>query len=144
MLITVVMWAAVAAVIAFVGWPLLHGTTSSVDLAAEVLPPLERQKLEAYTAIKEAEFDRRMDKLSEEDFAALTQRYRQQALDAIAAIDEARRAVEVPRKAARTAQVRFAFCPSCGTRLPPRARFCTACGHALRDTDDGSRETGVG
>jgi hypothetical protein len=134
MLVDVLMWAAVVAALVFVGWPLFRRDASAADVAAEVLPPLERQKLEAYAAIKEAEFDRRMGKLSDADFSALTQRYRQQALDAISAIEQARRATETARRPARQTQVRFAFCPSCGSRLPARAHFCSACGRALRDS----------
>jgi hypothetical protein len=134
MLLSVFLWSAVAAVVGFVGWPLFGRGAAGADTAAEVLPPLERDKLEAYAAIKEAEFDRRMGKLSDDDFAALTQRYRQQALTAIAAIEQARRAAEGPRRTARSAPVRFAFCPSCGSRLTARSHYCSACGRALRDS----------
>lgn len=134
MIASLLSWVVVAAVVAFVGWPLVRRAATGDGTAAEVLPPLERQKLEAYAAIKEAEFDRRMGKLSEDDFTALTQRYRQQALAAMAAIEQARRAADAPRRSARSAPVRFVFCPSCGERLAPRANFCSACGRASRES----------
>lgn len=136
-------WLVVGLVIAFVGWPLFRRADASGERGAAALSPLERQKFEAFAALKEAEFDQRMGKLSEEDFAALTQRYRAQALSAITALDAARRA-ELPRRG--RAPVRFAFCPACGERLVPRANFCSACGESLRDrlAGDGSRETGAG
>ena len=73
-----------------------------------------------------------MGKLSDEDFTALTQRYRQQALTAIAALDQARRA-ETTRRGGR-APARMAFCPSCGDKLAARANFCSNCGRSLRET----------
>ncbi len=47
----------------------------------------ERQKRQALGAIKEAEMDHRMGKLSDEDFAALRGRLEAQALEAMAALD---------------------------------------------------------
>ena len=78
----------VAAVLIFVGWPLFRPVAPALEDTGRVASPPERQKAEAYAAIKEAEFDLRMGKLSESDFAELTQRYRQQAL---AAIEQLRR-----------------------------------------------------
>ena len=93
---------------------------------------LERQKLDAYAAIKEAEFDYRMGKLSDTDFASLRERYSAQAVQAIAALESAHAAqhkklVEVRRP------TRIAFCPTCGRGVPPRANFCPACGHSLKE-----------
>ncbi|MBX3024902.1 zinc ribbon domain-containing protein [bacterium] len=117
-------WLGVALVALFVGWPLLQARRGVEPGDAEA-PPLERQKREALVAIKEAEFDRAMGKLSDADFAQLTQRYREQALAAMAALEAG-----APRGA--RGGVRLAFCPQCGTKLPPRANFCGGCGHALR------------
>lgn len=47
----------------------------------------EKQKAEAYAAIKEAEFDRQMGKLSDEDYRLLRDRYERQALEALAQLD---------------------------------------------------------
>ncbi len=49
------------------------------------------QKEEAYAAIKEAEFDWQMGKLSEEDYRLLRTRYEARALEAIAQLDQAGR-----------------------------------------------------
>jgi hypothetical protein len=116
----------------FVAWPLLR-PAGEPDEADESLSPLERQKLDAYAAIKEAEFDLRMGKLSDVDFASLTQRYRQQALAAISSIERSK--VRERGASANIAgrAVRFAFCPSCGQKLPARANFCGGCGRALRE-----------
>lgn len=90
---------------------------------------LERQKREAYAAIKEAEFDREMGKLSDADFTALTDKYRQQALGAIAGLDTA-----TPRPAARGPGLptRLAFCATCGRQLPEKANFCPSCGRGIQ------------
>lgn len=133
MLTTVVSVALVLGVLAYVALPLVRGAAGFEDEAVAALSPLERQKLEAYAAIKEAEFDRQTGKLSEADFAALTAKYRQQALAAIAALEEAhRRTRQAGPRGSRSPQ-RFAFCPACGERVAPRANFCGACGTSVRD-----------
>jgi rRNA maturation endonuclease Nob1 len=119
----------VVLVLAFVGWPLFRATTAQTDAEPESLSPLERQKLDAYAAIKEAEFDLRLGKLSPEDFAELTARYRQQALAAIAALEKATRRERAKGKR----PARFAYCPACGRPLPGRANFCGNCGQPLRE-----------
>jgi rRNA maturation endonuclease Nob1 len=90
---------------------------------------LERQKREAYAAIKEAEFDHEMAKLTDADFAALTEKYRLQALAAIAGLE--RRGEHGEGGDAR-APKRVAFCATCGHKLPARANFCPACGRAIK------------
>jgi hypothetical protein len=124
---------AVVIVLAFVGWPFLRAP-SPREREGDSLSPLERQKQEALTAIKEAEFDLRMGKLSQADYAGLEQRFRRQALEAIAALEESRAGSAAgarstpPRSGGRS----FAFCPDCGQKAAPRANFCGACGRDLR------------
>lgn len=89
---------------------------------------LERQKREAYAAIKEAEFDHEMGKLSDADFAALTEKYRLQALGAIAGLEAGEAHAETRE---HRLPERLAFCPSCGQKLPGKANFCPSCGRAL-------------
>ena len=127
---TVFGWALAAAALVFVGWPLFATRLGSIQAEPETASPLERQKLDAYAAIKEAEFDRRMGKLSEEDFTSLTRRYRQQALAAIAALDQTRRA-EATRRGRPS---RMIFCPNCGEKFGARANFCSHCGHSARES----------
>jgi rRNA maturation endonuclease Nob1 len=93
---------------------------------------LERQKLDAYAAIKEAEFDYRMGKLTEADYTALRDKYSVQALEAIAAIEAAQAAPAAKGTESRR-PTRIAFCPTCGRGVPPRSNFCAACGRALKD-----------
>ena len=119
---------AVVLALAFVGWPFFRTPDEEAD--GESLSPLERQKLEALTAIKEAEFDLRMGKLSQADFASLEQRYRRQALEAIAALEAAQPSPVAAR--APRAGSSFAFCPDCGQKAGPGANFCAGCGRDLR------------
>lgn len=130
-MMTVLGWLLSAATLAFVGWPLFRARVRGPAPDVDPVTPLERQKLDAYAAIKETEFDRRMGKLSDEDFTALTGRYRQQALAAIAALEQARRTETTRRGRAPT---RMAFCPDCGEKLAARANFCSNCGRSLRET----------
>ena len=120
----------------FVVWPFLSPGAPAADAFRDGLSPLERQKLEAYAALREAEFDFRMGKLSDADYAALRDRYRHEALAAIAAIEDARNRNkrERPRPSSGgKAERRIAFCPACGEALPAGANFCGGCGHSLRE-----------
>jgi hypothetical protein len=123
---------AVAAVMLFVGWPFVRPRGED-DADAAPLSPLERQKVEAYGAIKEAEFDLRMGKLSQADFDALSERYRGQALEAIAALEQSRAGRPAAMRATTQGGRRFAFCPDCGQKTAPRANFCGGCGRSLQE-----------
>ncbi len=79
----------VAAVAVSVAWPLLWPVTDVV--AGPVGDPeryrWEKEKDLAYAAIKEADFDREMGKLSVEDHTALREKYEARALAALAALE---------------------------------------------------------
>jgi hypothetical protein len=133
-MVTVLSVAFIVIVGLFVTWPFIRPTTPAADARDERTTPFERQKLEAYAALRESEFDWRMGKLSDADYEALREQYRRQALAAIAAIEEARGRAKRDRKAATVRPPRrIAFCPSCGERVPARANFCSRCGRSLRE-----------
>ena len=90
---------------------------------------LERQKREAYAAIKEAEFDHQMGKLTDVDFGVLQEKYRAQALEAIAALQGG---TEAPATSAARMPTRLSFCATCGRKLPSKANFCPGCGRAIK------------
>ena len=116
----------------FVAWPFFRPATRA-DVGDVQLTPLERQKREAYAAIKEAELDHQMGKLTDDDFANLRSRYTQQALQAIAAIDHARTRGATPISKGHGAKPsRIAFCPTCGRNLPAHSSFCPSCGQSLK------------
>jgi len=122
----------IVAAAAFVAVPFFAGEPAGDTAAPVARGQLERQKLDAYAAIKEAEFDYRMGKLSEADFGALREKYGAQALQAISALDSAQ-STSARQLGAHRRPVRIAFCPACGHGIPPRANFCPACGQSLKE-----------
>jgi hypothetical protein len=54
----------------------------------------EKQKADAYAAIKEAEFDRQMGKLTEEDYQYLRTKYEARAIEALAQLDRSQQSVK--------------------------------------------------
>lgn len=54
----------------------------------------EKQKTDAYVAIKEAEFDLQMGKLTEEDYHMLREKYEARAVEALTQLDRLSRAQE--------------------------------------------------
>ncbi len=122
----------IVAAAAFVAAPFVKRDVAAEAVVAAPRGQLERQKLDAYAAIKEAEFDYRMGKLSDADFAALRGKYSAQALEAIAALESAH-AAQQKKLAEVRRPTRIAFCPSCGRGVPPRANFCPACGRSLKE-----------
>jgi len=81
--------AIVGAIAAFVAAPLLR-TTVRAATAPSTDPEryrFEKEKELAYAALKEAEFDFQMGKLSPEDYAILRQKYEARALAALAALE---------------------------------------------------------
>jgi hypothetical protein len=47
----------------------------------------DKQKADAYSAIREAEFDRQMGKLTDEDYRLLREKYETRAIEALAQLD---------------------------------------------------------
>ena len=72
-----------------VAWPLLVAQTESVQPlpAAEHIVRWEKQKAAAYAAIREAEFDKQMGKLTDEDYQFIRQKYEARAIEALAQLD---------------------------------------------------------
>lgn len=73
-----------------VAWPLLAAQTESVQPlpAAEHIVRWEKQKAAAYAAIREAEFDKQMGKLTDEDYQFIRQKYEARAVEALARLDQ--------------------------------------------------------
>ena len=116
----------------FVAWPLFRAGTDEVENAEDPTVALELQKLEAYAAIREAEFDLNMGKLTESDFTALKEKHSRQALAAMAAMEQARAVAPGKRQGASgVTKAKVSFCPDCGARATEGAKFCGSCGRAL-------------
>jgi hypothetical protein len=80
--------ALIAAVSFFVAAPLFRARAETVPAASSgERERWERQKRQALAAIKEAELDYRMGKLSDEDLASMRARFEAQALEAMAALE---------------------------------------------------------
>ncbi len=70
--------------------PLLaaHTETAQPLPAAERIARWEKQKAAAYAAIREAEFDKQMGKLTDEDYQFIRQKYEARAIEALARLDQ--------------------------------------------------------
>jgi hypothetical protein len=79
----------IAAVSFFIAGPLFRPSPSGAPLSeGGEVERWERQKRQALAAIKEAELDHQMGKLSDEDLAAMRARFEGQALEAMAALEQ--------------------------------------------------------
>lgn len=96
---------------------------------------LIERKEAIYAAIKDIEFDYQMGKLSEEDFQALRQQYKEEAVGLLKKIDQVQRRPGKSRgKAASQKNAEAAspkFCWNCGEAINRGDKFCANCGSAL-------------
>ena len=139
MLLTIVGLVLVLLAAFFVSWPLFAAAepeTRAPGNGAESNP--EHDKELALRAIREADFDHRTGKLSDEDHAALRQELEERALRALAALDDASALHAVPTAdqpataaPAHAAGEAAGFCPACGVRFTRGAHFCSGCGKKL-------------
>jgi hypothetical protein len=125
---TFVLLALVAPVVLFVIWPLFSAETEGSAVVESRSAALQRRKIDAYGAIKEAEFDRQMGKLSERDFENVVGRFRAQAIEAITELEENGIASPAGETAKNT---RPNFCAACGEKVRS-GNFCASCGASLQ------------
>ena len=108
---------AVAATIAIPFWsPVSVAAGPVVDAETE---RLEREKAAALLAIREAELDRAMGKLSDEDYSALRGFYERRAMSAMAKLDGGKRGA--PRDS-------LEHCTECNARFTDDSQVCGGCG----------------
>ena len=97
----------IGAVASFVASPLF--TLEEEQEPARETDPMvahwEKQKTEAYAAIKEADFDLQMGKLTQEDYKSLREKYEARALEALAHLDALQGAPQQRAAGNRTAAV---------------------------------------
>lgn len=121
----------IVATATFVAWPFLReGEMERSGL--DPLAALEAKKNELLQAMKEADFDLRMGKLSAADHELMQKRLREQALAVIASIEEAKHGNRSAERPAGKGARRISFCPLCGSRLAAAAKFCGGCGANLK------------
>jgi hypothetical protein len=127
----------------FVAWPLLQpDAPAQIGAKDAVEGSPEREKELALLAIREADFDHRTGKMSDEDYAALRAELEGRALSAMAAIETASALHPVAPSSSTPAAAPITpstgrsgepggFCPACGIRFVRDARFCSGCGKKL-------------
>ncbi len=96
---------------------------------------LEREKALVLRSIKELEFDQKMGKVSDKDFAEMSARLRARAARLMRQLDAGagyREQIEreIERRLGK-APVVAGLCPTCSTKNDADARFCKGCGKAL-------------
>jgi hypothetical protein len=86
----------IGAIAVFVAFPLFKMAPEGEPLAEPESQAArwEKQKTDAYAALKEAEFDLQMGKLTPEDYQLLRDKYEARALEALASLDRLGRATE--------------------------------------------------
>lgn len=130
---TVLILVLAAIALAYVLSPFWRATTETeqagVHGVSHRIAELQNRKREALTALKDAEFDLQMNKLTREDYEAIRRKYARIALEAIEEIErlnggaEDQDAVKPPNSAR--------YCPRCGAKQKAAAIFCFACGYKL-------------
>ena len=102
--------------------PFLSIDAAPTDLRANPdTERLEREKSAALLAIREAQLDQAMGKLSDDDYTSLRDFYERRAIAAMADLDQATVSAPVARETR-------AHCSGCGAALPREAEYCAACG----------------
>lgn len=138
-------------VLAFVMAPVVIGVRRRPTVHYSLPTPQSDLPL---AALREIEFDRATGKLSDEDYAALRERYANEALAAMRAKPASDDPIEAAVRAYRSAhptcvtcgvrpEADAIYCSNCGSFLPgkcescgitvtvPGVRFCIGCGHRL-------------
>ncbi len=123
----------VVAVVAFVVYPLIRPQRSPLDGASSQSEELLRRRDRVYTELRELEFDHRVGKVTDEDYAEAREQLETEAARILQAIDVELKAIddEIERQVRRLREGRRA-CPACGAAVAPSARFCASCGEPLR------------
>ena len=117
---------------AFIAYPLLQKQKSKASFALNHrAQEMEARKNEIYAAIRDIDFDYQMGKLSEEDYEALRQQYKTEAIGMMKQIDQT--GSRSSRRPAPGGAVKNAerFCHHCGQPVGAEDQFCNACGGKL-------------
>jgi hypothetical protein len=117
----------------FIGYPLLQKQRGKVSFALNHrAQEMEARKKEIYAAIRDIDFDYQMGKLSKDDYEALRQQYKTEAIGMMKQLDQS--VVGPSLRRARTAGAvknSERFCHHCGQPVGPEDQFCGACGGKL-------------
>lgn len=115
---------------AWVVYPFIRPSTSLAFArpAEELLARRDR----IYGELRELEFDRRVGKVTEDDYEESRARLETEAARVLRAIEARTRDIdEVIEREVQRLRAQPDVCPSCRAPAPPGARFCAACGASL-------------
>jgi len=116
----------------FVGYPLFQKQKTKVSFALNHrAQELEARKAEIYAAIRDIDFDYRMGKLSQEDYEALRNQYKTEAIGMMKQIDAMAPDKTRRRQETAAAKTTARFCHHCGQPVAAEGQFCGACGGKL-------------
>ena len=123
----------VVAVAAFVVYPIVRPPHSILSTGASQSEELLRRRDRLYVELRELDFDYRVGKVTEDDYAEGRDQLETEAARILQAIDVEVKAIddEIEREVKRLRATGHA-CPSCGAALAPNARFCPACGQPVK------------
>jgi len=117
----------------FVAYPLFQKNQRKVSFALNhQAEDLQARKEEIYAAIRDIDFDYRMGKLSEEDYASLRDQYKTEAINLMKRVDQMTLGSSKTRtKGAATSATARKFCHQCGEPVTAADKFCSSCGVSL-------------
>lgn len=122
--------------------PIIRGRTTSLERTSEEMSEAEATRRVRLLALRDAEYDFQMGKLSQEDYQSLHAELAAEALAAMQAVEAeqlgpvhlqtpSRDAVEAEVAALREGLREGTACGSCGHDNRAGSRFCGSCGEAL-------------
>lgn len=115
-----------------VSYPLWQKSQRKVSFALNhQVEEWQARKAEIYAAIRDIELDYRMGKLSEEDYHALRDQYKNEAIQIMKKLDGSSSPAAATRKSPPAQQPNARFCRQCGQPAPGTDLFCSACGAKL-------------
>jgi hypothetical protein len=120
-------------VIVLIAYPLLQTRRSAVAANTGETEELLLRRDRLYSELRELEFDYRVGKVPPEDYQELRRQLENDAARVLQAIDvEVKEIDDEIEREVRHLREMSTTCPSCGATLTANARFCAACGAALK------------
>ncbi len=90
------------------------------------IKPLEEAKVRIYEALRDLQFEYRLDKLSDADYQASKQELQKELARVLQQMDAAGTAAPAPK-----AKPQGNVCPHCGASFKEKLKFCGECGKAM-------------
>lgn len=122
--------------------PIVRGRSASMERTSEEMSEAEATRRVRLLALRDAEYDYQMGKLTEEDYRSLHAELAAEALQAMQAVEAEQAgvpsfsggtldAIEAEVAAVRAGLREGTTCGVCGHGNPAGSRFCGSCGAAL-------------